>query len=229
MILVLTTPPAAEPLDWDTEVKGHLRVDADDEETRVTTILVPAARQKMETFTRRAFIKQTVTLYLDRFPPAACSIELPRPPLLVLNSIKYYDGSGVLQTLSSGTYQVDPPAVGATPTAGAIDPHCQPWSVAPVYGSSWPGTQPRKRAVEIEYTCGYGTTNAHVPAALRAAMLLLVGEQFERREDAVAGTIIGPAELTAETLAWPFRVRLFAEDPDKPLSQREQERLAWVR
>jgi len=230
MSLQLLTAPVKQPLDWDAEVKTHLRLDSEDERPRVDTVLVPAAKDWCEGFTNRALISQTWKLYLDHFPGAGhfggcCSvawdrsvmlgltsgqrqpIEIPKPPLRSITHIKYYDADGVLQTWSSANYEIDPP-IAATPL---YEPTCQPYRVWPAYGQSYPATQPRRNAVEIQFVCGYGTNPADVPGKLRAAMLLMVAEQFERREQSRVGNTVQEYKQTAERLAWPFRVRLFAE------------------
>jgi uncharacterized phiE125 gp8 family phage protein len=220
MSLALKTAATALALDWTNEVKGHLRVDSDDEKARAEAILMPAASAWAETFTNRALITQTWTLYLDRFPGGCLPyqnwtggqysyIEIPKPPLQSITSIKYYDANGVLQTWSSSNYEVDPPA------GAPFDPECQPYRVRPVVGQTWPIPRAQRGAVQIEFVCGYGAAYTSVPAKLKAAMLLVVGEQFERREQAVEGTIISKVILTAENLAWPFRVQLFAATDDQ--------------
>jgi hypothetical protein len=65
--------------------------------------------------------------------------------------------------------------------------------------------------VEIQFRAGSGEEAAHIPAALRAGMLLVVGELFERREDSVVGTIIQDVPLAATRLWAPFRVPKYRE------------------
>jgi uncharacterized phiE125 gp8 family phage protein len=194
--LTLTTPAAALALDWEVEVKGHLRVDTADERTRVETVLIPAATQIAEGETERQLITATWTLYLDGFPTSGTKIELPKPPLQSVSSIKYYDTQGVLQTWAASNYSVVAPAGPRAPNG----------YIVPGYGITYPSTYGQPNDVVIEFVCGYGAAYGSVPAQIRAAMLLLVGEMFERREDAIAGTIIGEVPLAAHRLLWPFRV-----------------------
>jgi len=224
--LQLITAPVSEPLDWEAEVKGHIRVDSNDEETNVKQIQIPGARQWCEGFTNRALITQTWKMFRDHFPGwcwsgcssygcgscaagyyafisgQSCPIEIPLPPLRSITHIKYYDAAGVQQTWSSASYETDPPIAG-TPL---FEPECQPYRVWPVHGQAYPGTQARRNAVEIQFVAGYGDEFADVPAKLRQAMLLQLGAQFEQREEVAA-----KAMTTAERLAWPFRVQLFVE------------------
>ncbi len=225
MTLKPVTAPAALPLDWESEVKGHLRLDADDERGRVETVAIAAAKEWAENYTGRALITQTWKVFLDRFPGQACPfpsthhvarwpdgrraalhIEIPKPPLQSITHIKYLDGDGVQQTWSPTLYEVDPPA------GAPFDPFCQAYRVRPKAGQGWPIALARPASVEIQFVCGYGDDAADVPAKLRAAMLVMVAEQFERREMVVVGNIVNAAPLNAKYLANDFRVRLVHEE-----------------
>jgi len=199
MTLTLTTPAAALALDWVREVAGHLRLDTDDERERVEDVLIPAATEMAQAETERQLINATWTLYLDAFPPDGDRIELPKPPLSSVTSIKYYDPAGTLQTWTAvGNYTVVAPS----------GPQAESGYIVPAFGIIYPPTQSVQDAVAIEFIAGYGATYASVPGAIRAAMLLLVGEQFERREEGIAGAgvMIVEVPLAARRLLWPFRV-----------------------
>jgi uncharacterized phiE125 gp8 family phage protein len=57
MSLRLITPPASEPVTRE-QAKNHLRVDINDDDTLIDS-LITVARQRAEEFTRRAFLTQT--------------------------------------------------------------------------------------------------------------------------------------------------------------------------
>ncbi len=230
MSLQLVMAAVELPLSWDDEVKSHLRLNSEDERARVEAITIPSAGQWVEDFTNRALVNRTLKLFLDHFPgysyPGCCEgrgscywpyawpyatwpyatslsakpLYIPYPPLQSLTHIKYYDGDGVLQTWSPTLYDVDPAA--GSPFLDT----CQPWRVYPKYGQSWPTHRAQRNAIEVQFVAGYGATAAAIPAKLRSAMLLMVGEMFERREQAVVGSMVSDAKVTAERLAWPFRV-----------------------
>jgi hypothetical protein len=80
MSLKQTVSPLIEPVDLAT-VKLHLRIDTDDEDTLITS-LIAAAREDCEAFQNRAYINQTYELWLDSFP-SKDYIEIPLPPLQV--------------------------------------------------------------------------------------------------------------------------------------------------
>lgn len=190
----VVTPAASQPLDWLAEVKQHLRLDTEEEQGRVMDVLVPAAAAWVESITGRALITQTWKLVGCGFPREV--ITLPRPPLQQVTAVRYRDSAGVYQTLDPATYVVDAPA----------GEKALPGRMYPVYGGAWPTPRGDRDAVEIEFTCGYGDDASAVPGGLRSAMLILVGELFERREQSIVGTIINQVPLTAEALAVPFMV-----------------------
>lgn len=165
MGLVQTTPPAAEPISL-SEAKLHCRVDGDAEDALITALIV-AARGMAENQTGRALVTQQWKQTFDAFPVAA--IALDKSPLASVQSVKYYDAAGVLQTLAGSAYTVH--------TSGLAG------LVAPAAGTAWPGTQDRPEAVEIAFTAGYGNAAA-VPQEIKQWMLLQIGHWYARRESA---------------------------------------------
>jgi len=194
MRLSLLSPATGLALDWDSEVKGHLRLDDETEMDRVESVLVPSAMSWVEAETNRALLTQTWKLLLDEF---SCGpVDIPKPPLGSLESIKYVDVDGVQQTWDPAEYVVEMPA----------GPHALPGRLWPAFGKTYPYARCQPDAVEITFQCGYGAAFSDVPAQLRSGMLLIVGELFERREEAIAGTIISEVPLAARALVRPFRV-----------------------
>ena len=164
MTLAVTTEPAIEPISLD-EAKAHLRVDHSEEDLLIER-LVTAARRTVERWEWRTHYTTTYTLYLDAFDTEDGIIYLPRPPLQSITSVKYYDPDDTLQTWASSNYEVDT--------------SMHPGRLRPVSTVTWPTTDDRLNAVEIEYVAGY-TTAALVPANTRAAILLLVDHYFNNR------------------------------------------------
>lgn len=182
----LITAPTVEPLEL-AEVKEHLRVVAADEDSLLESLII-AARERVELFTERALLQQTWAVYLDAFP--AGEIRLAMPPLIAVATVEYYDSDGVEQTLDAAEYYEDNKS--------------KPARLVPV--TSWPATQCRPNAVTITYTAGYGTAATSVPQVIKQAMLLMIGEMYENREETVIGTIVSSLPLTAERLLRPFRL-----------------------
>ena len=104
MALVIQTEPAEEPLGIE-EVKTHLRVDMDDDDDLIQS-LITSSRQYAESYLKRALITQTWKYYLDEWPDEGRDyIELPMPPLSSVSSMKYTDYNSVQTTLGTAVVQ----------------------------------------------------------------------------------------------------------------------------
>lgn len=174
--LTITTGPAAEPVTA-AEAKARLRITVTAEDTDIGT-LITQARELAEAECGRAFINTTFTLKLDDFPRCADkSIRLPRPPLSSVTWVKYYDADGVLQTVSASDYHVA--------TVG------EPGRVLPVDGETWPAVDyGRPEAVEVKFVAGYGAAGSSVPAAAKAAILVIMAAL---RDDPTGSAGVPPA------------------------------------
>lgn len=196
MPLILLSGPAEEPISL-IEAKEHLRVDYDDEDALISS-LIAAARQYAESICRRVFVTQSWKLVLDAFPsPGAALAEAnyygqnwsiaPGPILMAkregftgyeiipgvpqlrsVESITYIDTDGVQQTLDSSQYKV-----GMSSPMGRI---------VPAYGTSWPTTRNEIEAVEVSFTSGYGSAG-DVPQGIKSWMLIRIATLFENREE----------------------------------------------
>lgn len=186
MGLSLVTAPSVLPVSVE-EVKQHLRITHDDEDTMIYA-LISAATDYAQEFTKRQFITATYDLTLHAFPPAGkwyldpsgwayldTEIVIPKPPLQSITSITYVDMEGNSQTVSSSIY--------------AVDINVDPGRVRLAYNQTWPSTRHQPNAVTIRYVCGYGTISS-VPEVIKAALKLYVGTLYEHREHVITGTII---------------------------------------
>ena len=88
MISYLLSGPAEEPVAL-AEAKAWLRVDGDDEDGLIAT-LVTAARVHVESVTGRALVTQSWRLVLDAWP-ADRMVRLPVAPLQSLTAIRAFD------------------------------------------------------------------------------------------------------------------------------------------
>ena len=159
MGLKRTTAPAREPVDKEV-VDLALRYTEGSLDNEIQE-LIKSATADAEDYTGRAFITQTWTLTLDRFPPV---IHLPRPPLQSVSSINYIDSGGNTKLLAAADYRVT-----QNSDSGRI---------TPAYNKSWPTTRTVTEAITIEFVAGYGAAPSDVPAAARRAIILTVGEWF---------------------------------------------------
>jgi uncharacterized phiE125 gp8 family phage protein len=155
------------------EVKGHIRVDFDDEDARIADF-IRAATERLDGRDGTlgcCLITQEWKFTLDRF---SGEISIPLPPCQSIDAIAYVDPDGVTQTL--GGYQV----FGLGTMEGA--------RLRPIYGTSWPGTRDIPEAVSITFTAGFGDDPTDVPEPIRANIAMRVGHLFEHRESVMIGT-----------------------------------------
>lgn len=163
MSTIKITDATVEPLDL-AAAKAHLRetlVDAGND--GYITSLIKVVRTECENILQRTLLETTWLLSLDAFPAGA--IDLPMPPLMSVEFIKYLDTSGVLTTLDPSAYVV-------------IDKVGQ---VAPLYGTSWPSTRCQPGAVQIQFKAGYGTVAGSVPVPLAWWCRLALEELYRNR------------------------------------------------
>lgn len=179
--LYLSAAPVGEPITID-EVKAQARISHVEEDDYLIG-LIRAASEWGEAITGRAFITQTWLLKLSRFPD--CAIELPKPPLVSVTSVKYLDLAGVEQTWGSANYIVTGAA--AETTRGRIQPA---YSIG-----YYPSTLAVPDAVRILYVAGYGATAA-IPQGIKTALAKHVAAAFQNREN--------PDFSGAEREIWPW-------------------------
>ena len=176
MTLILVTAPSTEPLTT-AEAKAHLVVDHSDDDTLIDA-MVGGARKLAETRTNRQLVSATYDLKVQRFTDR---IQLPRPPLTSVTSVKYIDADGVEQTLATSVYDVHTSAV--------------PGEIRLAYNKSWPAFRDQFEPITIRYVTGYANAAA-VPEAIKRWMLLQVGDMYNHREANVVGTISASLDFT---------------------------------
>lgn len=155
----LITPPAALAVSLE-EARTAARQDGAAADAELT-LAIGTYTGDAEFETQRALIEQTWRVTLDRFPEA---IQLPRPPLLTVLYVKFYDVAGQLQTLDPQDYMVDQES--------------EPSYIVPAPGRAWPVTAARVNAVQVDYTAGYGPDHTSVPASIKGFILGKIAMQF---------------------------------------------------
>jgi uncharacterized phiE125 gp8 family phage protein len=199
------------------EFKAFARIDSSDStENTLIESLVFLAQDMAETYVGRAITYQVLTLSLDRLPfyqdeklqegvytaPDLQSnsnyIVLPKPNLIAVNSVKYYDNANNASTFASSNYYVDTSS--------------EQGRVVLKNGVSWPTASELRNAnaYEIEYKAGYGTSNsdtaASTPKLLKHAIKVLALHLYENREIATSMSVNMIPNTVAMLLA-PFKVQ----------------------
>lgn len=186
MPLYLITPPTQDVVSL-TEAKAQLRVTGSDDDTMIEALILAAVNQLDPAgggWLGRALRPQTWEWRGEAFPywyegcgyarnyRCVYAAELPYPPLIAVDSVKYDDGDGVEQTLVEGTgYRVF--------GVGAIDKG----RIEPVYNGSWPSSvRADHESVRIRFTSGYEGSSANdddLPAPIKQAVIIMVKQLYE--------------------------------------------------
>jgi uncharacterized phiE125 gp8 family phage protein len=177
---VRVTPPATTPVTT-AEAKTHLRVDSDDEDTLIGT-LVQAATDHLDGYTGllgRCIVNQTWRQDFDAF---ARTLRLPLFAAGV-DSAVHVNKSGANATITSTNYELQADELGSF--------------IRFIDGYSIPTDLAETRALRVTFTAGYGDAAA-VPAALKSAILMLVGHWYDNREAVTSGAV---AELPVSVMA----------------------------
>lgn len=161
MTLYRTVEPAAEPVTL-AEVKAHLRIAHDSEDTLIAG-LIRAAREDLERATGLALIDQGWRLALDAWPARGC-VLLARHPVREVLSVTVYGSQGEASLIDPAEYEAD---MLSRP--------------ARLHFSTRPQPQRMLNGIEIDFTAGYGEAGTDVPDLLKRAILLLVGHWYEFR------------------------------------------------
>ena len=186
MPFAIVTPATTYPVTL-TEAKAQCRVDGTDEDTFINGLISTAA-DYVGQYLGRSIMAQTLRLDLDDFGD---EMLLPFGPVSLVTSITYYDTAGAVQTLSTTVYQAD--IVSDPPRILRAD------------GQTWPDVYARANAVSITYVTGYSA----VPAAVKHACLLLIGDWYRGRENTSLGTS-QPAEMPHAVTALLCNYRAYA-------------------
>ena len=193
MSLILITEPADTPVSLD-EVKSQLRLSNAAQDTFLS-ILLAAAVEQAQNQTKCQMVEAGYRLKRDFFP-AGGIMELPRPPLQSVTSIKYIDTDGAEQTLSSSIYEVDTES--------------KPGRVRLAYGQSWPSTRIQAQAVTVEYQTGWPISGSRptTPDSIRLWILQRVTDAFMNRRPSASArgpwwlSCPGPTSTGFWTRSW---------------------------
>lgn len=189
MTTVLNLGPAGEPVGL-AEAKAQLRVDESDEDQLVQA-LITAARAHLELATRRAFMTQSWSLFLDRWPRDA-TVALPLGSVQAVDAVRIHDASGTPTTLSADDY--------------VADVLSQPARVARPNGGGWRLGARALNGIEIMFTAGFGAAPEDVPGPLRQAILQLVAHWFEHRQPVTVDGAAVEMPGTVRALIAPYRM-----------------------
>lgn len=192
--LTVITRPTFEPITTD-QAKAHLRVEIDEDDALIDS-LVTAAREWVERYTGLTLCETVLEAAFEGYPD--WYIELPKPPVIEIESFKYRDADGTDTTLATDQYALD--------NAFGIAPR-----VVPAYGITWPGTRWQASSLRVRYRAGYARAGSpdetgFIPQPLVAAIKLLLGHLYEHREAVTEARDVAEIPLGVQWLCRPYRV-----------------------
>lgn len=174
--LKVQTQPVVEPVSV-ADAKAHCRIDTNADDTYVAA-LISAAREYVESYMDESLVDQQLAMRLDGFPAA---IELPRPPMsqtasrTAVTIVYTANDAGSTATLATNQYRVDRDS--------------KPGTLRPLYGGSWPSHLLDYGSVTVTWWAGRGEDGGKVSQRVKAAILMLVGQWYERRMAADAASM----------------------------------------
>jgi PAS domain-containing protein len=116
-----------------------------------------------------------------------------------VQSIQYRDSDGAMQTWSSANWRL------FRRTANRAE-------IIRTYDEVWPTVRPELDSIQITALAGYPSENSPegadgVPRSIKQAILLMVGDMYEHREEKITGTIV-TENKTLHALLHPHRVEI---------------------
>ncbi len=187
----LVSQPQFEPLTT-AELKSHLRVDLNDEDTLIAALGV-AARDYCERHTNCIMGSRVFYLEASGFPAGNGDIILPITPVVSVSQLAW-------RRPADGSLQI-----GVVDTDYRFAGEIQRIRLMPS-ATAWPVTSVTEDAVQITVTAGYPSAQA-VPQIFKHAIRLLVGHWYENREAVVNGTISSDVKMTVDALLSTVKVR----------------------
>lgn len=175
MTPVVTSPPATYPVGL-AEVRASLAIEVTTDDARLGG-LIAVATDLAEKWLGRSLITRSYRGFLDAPAwrgrrgrhPHTPTLELPRPPLISVESISTFTDDGTETTYDAANYYID--ADGLVGRVALID------------SASWPTGLRRTNSIQINWTAGYGLNPGDVPEVIRQAIIVAVGWLSEQRGD----------------------------------------------
>lgn len=221
MNIIVVTPPPVEPVTIE-EAFLHLRLDQPagaSADYAAVRSQIQASREQCEQYTRRAFVQQTLRATFSPMGDRSARrgwdwymaggggswgpVELPRPPLIEVVAVRYFDDANAQQVIAPSSYNVSPDLVPRLTFAE---------------GFQGPSTYIRDDAVQIDYRAGYAPKpaganpaaepidyRANVPESIKQAILLGVQMLYDKLTPAEREAL----ERARDSLLSSYRIHKF--------------------
>ena len=149
------------------EAKAQARILTSAEDALVSRYIT-TARNILECYMNRAIINQRWRMILDG-TPRGDSLRLKVSSLVSVQSIISFALDNSLNTMATTDY--------------FVDTYATPGRVCLNYGKIWPPVVRPRSSFVVDFTAGFSSTPADVPAAVRQAVAQFAATLYENRED----------------------------------------------
>lgn len=187
MKLKLITEPAVEPVTLD-EVKAQLAI-VDTLQDDILRRRIREVREYVELFLSRALITQTWEIAMDDFPPT----RFYRYPVQSIESVKYFDGNDVEQTLATTVYILD-------------DYERPQEKIRLRQNQSWPSTNMEVNNVKVRFVAGYGDDRTRVPGPIRESIILIIEHWTKFQANNEIGALLSTIPFAIEQQLHQYRI-----------------------
>tara|TARA_R110000787_G_scaffold284494_3_gene398267 strand:- start:613 stop:1200 length:588 start_codon:yes stop_codon:yes gene_type:complete len=168
------------------EIKEHLRISTTDTtQDAMLALYADASVEEAGKFLGMNLETGTVIKKFDNFveshsirglPSKRSSLMELRNPVTAITSITYIDSNGDSQTLASTEYRLT--------YEGEVGRHAR---IVENFSKTFPSVHFGLDVITVTYVSGY--TALTVPNQIKAALLLMIGDLYENREDASTYTV----------------------------------------
>tara|TARA_R100001509_G_scaffold140040_2_gene94712 strand:- start:6372 stop:6956 length:585 start_codon:yes stop_codon:yes gene_type:complete len=173
------------------EAKDHLRVSNSADDTLITNLIL-AATQAAQNYTNRFFINHSVRMDCDTWEE---TLYFYKSPVFSSTTIEYYGTSATIYDVWDSSNYI-------------VDKVHEPARLLLQADKSYPDLADRKAAIKITYVSGYGTASTDVPQAIKQAVLLMIGNFYENRQEVVVGRIATEMPKSAQYLLDQYKVQI---------------------
>jgi len=173
------------------EAKDHLRVSNTADDTLITNLIL-AATQAAQNYTNRFFINHSVRMDCDTWEE---TLYFYKSPVFSSTTVEYYGTSATIYDVWDSSNYI-------------VDKVHEPARLLLQADKSYPDLADRKAAIKITYVSGYGTAASDVPQAIKQAVLLMVGNFYENRQEVVVGRIATEMPKSAQYLLDQYKVQI---------------------
>lgn len=197
MPLVVDTAPTV-PIVTLAEMKRHLGVTSNDRDLDIESLTDAATNYVARRCKRTLPVTTYVLTMSDWDYPAGdfCKIFLPRPPVISVELVRYYDGVDLVTpvTIAPASYQLVRSEIMAY--------------LLPAPGERWPVIESeRADAFEVQYTAGY----VAAPPEAKRAVMLLARHWYDNASAVTSGETSKEVELSLASLVRSLGIGFYAD------------------